>query len=323
VNRRLSKQLSDGWFATGEVGRWNSDGCLSVYGHKSELLRTSGDHLVFARFLEHIYLESVFVQQIFVTCQPGQPLVAIVVVDREVVFWWAKANHVEVRYSHTLPTPSKLHPLVHPSTHSFIHLLTSITQQHDYDIKSLCNNMSVIDAVLDDLDAVASYAEVRCAFRRKQLRARYCVVQRGTNQRGWLRSYPSTSALERCISILRPSPDTMVARPRRCYCGVINSRTAIAQRSPPCIFISTAMIIRQPSRAAIRTCCRSFRCVMRRKEQRPAKSLPSAPSFALPCESLAHCSHFVLISMIYLSIARSLARSIDSSGFIIHSTTTM
>jgi long-subunit acyl-CoA synthetase (AMP-forming) len=65
----------------------------------SELLQTIDDKIVFARYLEHMYQESVFVQQLFITCRAGLPLVAVVVVDSEVLFWWAKANGLEVYLS--------------------------------------------------------------------------------------------------------------------------------------------------------------------------------------------------------------------------------
>src|SRR5690606_29933303 len=62
-----------------------------------------------------------FVSQIFVTCMRFRPLVAIVVPDSEVLFWWANENHIE----------------------------------HNFDVDSLCANPLVQKAVLKDLQLVA------------------------------------------------------------------------------------------------------------------------------------------------------------------------
>ncbi len=73
------------------------------------------------KYLEYLYLESYFVQQIFVTCLPFRPLVAVVVPDHEVLCWWAKENNL----------------------------------QHDFRPETLCRDPRVREAVLKDLEAVA------------------------------------------------------------------------------------------------------------------------------------------------------------------------
>lgn len=66
-------------------------------------------------------MESYFVQQIFVTCLPFRPLVAVIVPDHEVLCWWAKENNL----------------------------------QHDFRPETLCRDPRVREAVLKDLEAVA------------------------------------------------------------------------------------------------------------------------------------------------------------------------
>jgi long-subunit acyl-CoA synthetase (AMP-forming) len=46
-NPELTKRrIRDGWFYTGEIGQWNPNGTLTVFGHKEELLEPKNGEFV-------------------------------------------------------------------------------------------------------------------------------------------------------------------------------------------------------------------------------------------------------------------------------------
>ena len=55
---------------------------------------TNNFYLISNKYLEYLYLESSFVQQIYVTCLKFRPLVAIIIPDMEVLYWWAKEHNI-------------------------------------------------------------------------------------------------------------------------------------------------------------------------------------------------------------------------------------
>ncbi|KAL6079084.1 Long-chain-fatty-acid--CoA ligase 6, variant 2 [Balamuthia mandrillaris] len=118
TEERISK---DGWLLTNEIGQWNVNGSLTILGHEQGVLEPVKGQIVFNKYLENLYLESTFVQQIWVTCKRYRPLVAIIVPDFELLFWWAKENNI----------------------------------QHDFRISTLCEDPRLKSAVLKDLRAVA------------------------------------------------------------------------------------------------------------------------------------------------------------------------
>jgi long-chain acyl-CoA synthetase len=96
-NADLSKKrLSNGWFHTGEIGQWNENGTLTIFGHKEEVLEPKEGKYAFARFLEFVYSRSEFVHQIFIYGKRLHPLVAIIVPDYEAVVKWAKDHRLKV-----------------------------------------------------------------------------------------------------------------------------------------------------------------------------------------------------------------------------------
>lgn len=116
-----TRRTTDGWFLTEDIGQWNPDGSLTILGHRSGILQPVKGILTFDKYIECILLESFFVQQIFVTCKRFRPLVAVVVPDPEVLFWWAKREGVH----------------------------------HDFRVDTLCTLPQAVEAVAADLAAVA------------------------------------------------------------------------------------------------------------------------------------------------------------------------
>jgi len=86
---------SDGWFHTGDVGRWNKDGTLSIIDRRKNIFKLSQGEYIAAENLEHIYGRSKFVAQIFVYGDSYTPfLVAVIVPEPVCLKEWAEAKTI-------------------------------------------------------------------------------------------------------------------------------------------------------------------------------------------------------------------------------------
>ncbi|KAF8153442.1 long-chain-fatty-acid-CoA-ligase [Crassisporium funariophilum] len=71
---------SDGWFRTGDVGRWNEDGTLSLIDRVKNLVKMQNGEFIALERLESIYKTCDYVSNICVLAQPGaaQPIAIVV-----------------------------------------------------------------------------------------------------------------------------------------------------------------------------------------------------------------------------------------------------
>eukprot|EP01114_Cavostelium_apophysatum_P004812 TRINITY_DN1519_c0_g1_i3.p1 TRINITY_DN1519_c0_g1~~TRINITY_DN1519_c0_g1_i3.p1 ORF type:complete len:692 (+),score=193.63 TRINITY_DN1519_c0_g1_i3:135-2210(+) len=116
---------ADGWFHTGDVGRWNENGTLSVIDRKKNIFKLAQGEYVAVEYLEGVYIRSQFILQVWVYGSSYKRyLVAVVVPDPDYLKLWAATHHVEGDY------------------------------------KSLCANPKLKEAILKDMNRIAKDANL-------------------------------------------------------------------------------------------------------------------------------------------------------------------
>ncbi|WP_432932266.1 AMP-dependent synthetase/ligase [Microbispora sp. CA-135349] len=93
-NERATKEAIDpeGWFHTGDVGRLDDDGYLSITGRKKEILVTAGGKNVAPAPLEDAIRAHRLISQVMVVGDDRPFIGAIVTLDHEAMEQWKQAN---------------------------------------------------------------------------------------------------------------------------------------------------------------------------------------------------------------------------------------
>jgi len=96
----------DGWFHTGDIGKWNPNGSLSIIDRKKNIFKLAQGEYVAVEYLEGVYKRSQFVSQIWVYGNSYKRfLVAVVVPDPEYLGLWAKQNGMNGNYKELVENP--------------------------------------------------------------------------------------------------------------------------------------------------------------------------------------------------------------------------
>lgn len=115
----------DGFFHTGDIGRWNENGTLSIIDRKKNIFKLSQGEYVAVEYLEGVYIRSPFVSQVWVYGSSFKRfLVAVVVPDTDVLMPWAQQNNVAG------------------------------------DVKSLCSDDRINKLILDDITRIGKEAKL-------------------------------------------------------------------------------------------------------------------------------------------------------------------
>ncbi len=87
---------ADGWFHTGDVGRWNEDGSMQIIDRAKNLFKLSQGEYVSPEALEQEYAKAKLVLQIFVYGNSFEStLLAVVVPDSEAALAWGKGRSLQ------------------------------------------------------------------------------------------------------------------------------------------------------------------------------------------------------------------------------------
>ena len=88
---------ADGWFHTGDVGRWNANGSLSIIDRKKNMFKLSQGEYIAAENIELALKSSPFVSQIFIYGDSFKNCVlAIVVPNPPYIADWAKSQKIPI-----------------------------------------------------------------------------------------------------------------------------------------------------------------------------------------------------------------------------------
>merc|ERR1719504_601376 len=80
---------SDGWLHTGDIGRWNPDGTLSIIDRKKNIFKLAQGEYVAAEKIEGVLAKSNYIGQCFVYGNSFfVTLVAVIVPDMEALVAW-------------------------------------------------------------------------------------------------------------------------------------------------------------------------------------------------------------------------------------------
>ncbi len=85
----------DGWFATGDIGRFVDGQYLQITDRKKEIFKTSGGKYVAPQVLENRFKDSPFIEQIFVLGENRKHPVAILVPTFEYLRSWCEVKGIE------------------------------------------------------------------------------------------------------------------------------------------------------------------------------------------------------------------------------------
>jgi len=87
--------FDDGWFATGDIGRFNLNGTLSIIDRKKNIFKLSQGEYVAVEYLEGVYKRCQFVGQIWVYGNSlKRYLIAVVVPNWDYLIPWAKSKGI-------------------------------------------------------------------------------------------------------------------------------------------------------------------------------------------------------------------------------------
>lgn len=116
----------NGWFHTGDIGKWNSNGTLSIIDRKKNIFKLSIGEYIAAERLEGIYSKSCYSGQVWVYGDSERScIVAVVVPNKSALMSWATERKIPDSF------------------------------------EELCNNPNAIKAVYDDLHRIGKEAKLQ------------------------------------------------------------------------------------------------------------------------------------------------------------------
>jgi len=129
---KTKESFINGWFHTGDIGRWNADGTLSIIDRKKNIFKLSHGEYIAVEKLEGVFSRSKFVSQIWVYGDSTKAsLVAVVYPDPDALLPWARANSIP------------------------------LSGDKEKDMGDLCANKKATEAVLKDVNQIGKEAKLR------------------------------------------------------------------------------------------------------------------------------------------------------------------
>ncbi len=89
-----SAALADGWFHTGDIGRFEPDGCLCITDRKKDLIKTAGGKFVAPQKLEKLFVADPLISQAFVYGDKRPYCVALLVPNAQALRRYAEEQRI-------------------------------------------------------------------------------------------------------------------------------------------------------------------------------------------------------------------------------------
>jgi long-chain acyl-CoA synthetase len=86
----------DGYFHTGDIGEFDSEGFLRITDRKKEMFKTSGGKYVAPQLLENRMKQSRFIEQVMVVGEGEKMPAALIQPNFEFLFEWAKRHNIDL-----------------------------------------------------------------------------------------------------------------------------------------------------------------------------------------------------------------------------------
>lgn len=88
--------IIDGWFHTGDIGEFDSNGYLKITGRKKDLIVTAGGKKIAPVAVESVLLESPYLSQVVVFGDKKKYLVALIILNLDSVRQYLLKNNIEI-----------------------------------------------------------------------------------------------------------------------------------------------------------------------------------------------------------------------------------
>jgi long-chain acyl-CoA synthetase len=95
-DEKTAEALQDGYFHTGDIGEFDSEGFLKITDRKKEMFKTSGGKYIAPQLLENAMKQSRFIEQIMVIGDGEKMPAAFIQPNFEFVREWAKLHQIDI-----------------------------------------------------------------------------------------------------------------------------------------------------------------------------------------------------------------------------------
>jgi len=141
--------LVDGWVATGDVGRWNPNGSLSIIDRRKNLFKLAQGEYIAVEFVESVYSKVAAVNQLWIYGNSFKSVLLGVVVPS--ADWWSRYS-IDKKWL----TAEQQH--LKPTDPQFLPQLMQSLQSHQAEVKTeMKNQLKTVESGLKGFERVADW----------------------------------------------------------------------------------------------------------------------------------------------------------------------
>ncbi|CAM9590764.1 unnamed protein product [Discosporangium mesarthrocarpum] len=116
---KTAEVIKDGWFHTGDIGKFVGDNFLKITDRKKEIFKTSGGKYIAPQIMENKFKESRFIEQIMVIGENQKHPAAFVVPAFEFIEEWCKRKEIPFNSSAEIIHNDRLVKRIHKEVEEF------------------------------------------------------------------------------------------------------------------------------------------------------------------------------------------------------------